>query len=53
MTKYPRQHPRIKSLASRYRNFGAAIYAGMTFMVAIWENGERLEFQIKPKKKRC
>jgi len=48
-----RQHPRIKSLLDRYRNFGAAIYAGKTFMVATWENGEILEFRIEPKKKRC
>jgi hypothetical protein len=40
------QHPLIKSLVDRYRNLGVAIYAGKTFTVATWENGERLEFKV-------
>jgi len=41
-----RQYTLIKSLVDRYRNMGAAIYSGKTFMVATWENGERLEFRV-------
>jgi hypothetical protein len=47
-----KQHPRIKALITRYRSFGAAVYAGKSFMVAKWENGETLEFRVEPKTKR-
>ena len=46
-----RQHPRIKALVARYGNMGATIYAGKTFMLAVWENGERLEFRVDQKKR--
>lgn len=40
------RHPIIAQLVADCEQRGAAVYAGETFLVATWPNGDRLEAQV-------
>ena len=46
------QHPLVKAVADSARRKGAAVYAGNSFVVAKWENGDSVELRVDPKEKR-
>jgi hypothetical protein len=40
------RHPVIAQLVADCEQRGAAVYAGETFLVAAWPNGDRLEARV-------
>lgn len=44
------QHPLVKEFASACSCKGATIYAGKNFLIARWDNGDRIELRVDAKK---
>ena len=42
----PHQHPLIREFVANAKRAGAAIYSGVTFAVASFGNGKRLEIRV-------